>query len=296
MFSDASIPAHTAETVRRLAARRRLPQSMLLTGGSARLRERCGGELAAALLCRAPVNGEACGRCSSCVKVRAGTHVDLIRIEPEKDRKTVSIKSVRERVLDQLVLAPHEAENKVFLFPEAQELSVQIQNALLKSIEEPPPFVCFLFLCVSRELLLPTVISRCTEFPLGDAGADASAKNAAAAAGIAVSVAEALCGGSACELLESTAPMAKNRELMQRAAEALIVLLRDAMAAEADTPSLSGAQRQALMLAQRFDTSVLLRFKAAMSRVIEDASHNANENLLLSEFSALLLAAASQKE
>lgn len=290
MFSDPAVPAQTAAAVQRLARLHRLPQSVLLTGGSAKLRERCAAELAAAALCLDPRSGEACGKCAACRKIRAGSHPDLIRVTPPADRKTVSIDTVRQLVLDKLAVAPNEADNKIYVFPDADALSPVIQNALLKSIEEPPPFVGFLFLCSARESLLPTVISRCAEFSLGQADG-AAKKEDVRAAEIAVGIAEALYAGSDYELLLSTAPMVKNRELMKKTAARLTLILRDAMAGDTGAPFLSGADRQALGLASRCTPRQLLRMKDAMDRVREDAEHNANENLLVSEFSALLLQA-----
>ncbi|MBQ7688191.1 MAG: hypothetical protein IJT27_03120 [Clostridia bacterium] len=290
MFSDPCIPAETAEAVNSLAQKGRLPQSILLTGGSEKRREQCGAELAAALLCRTPVSGLPCGTCAACAKVKAGSHPDLIRVLPEPDKKTVSIDAVRQLVLDSLYVAPNEAEMKVYLFPAAETLSPVVQNALLKSVEEPPAFVSFLFLSRSREALLETVVSRCTEFPLGGDTADAP-KRGEKAALIAAQLADALVTGDAYAILCATAPMAKNRELMKQTAEALTVILRDAMANDARVGFLSGADRQALGLAARYTTPQLLEMKAAMDRISDCAEHNANENLLISAFSAMLTAA-----
>ena len=290
MFSDPAVPVRTAQTVRRLAHMNRLPQSVMLTGGSPKLRERCAAELAAAALCRAPRDGEACGKCPACLKVKAGTHPDLIRIAPPANRKTVPIETVRQLVLEKLNVAPNEADNKIYLFPDAENLSPVIQNALLKSVEEPPPFVGFLFLCSARETMLPTVISRCTELPLGAADGAAKKKEERAAE-IAAEIAEALYAGSDYELMLSTAPMVRNRELMKMTAARLTLILRDAMAGDTGAAFLSGADRQALGLASRCAPAQLLRMKAAMDRIREDAEHNANENLLLSEFSARLIEA-----
>ena len=287
MFTDPRIPADTAQAVRGLAAKGRLPQSVLLTGGPARLREACGDELAAAALCLSPVDGCPCGKCAGCVKVRAGTHPDLIRILPAKDKKSVSRDTVKDLVLDRLYVAPNEAENKVFLVPDADDLSPLIQNALLKSIEEPPPFVCFIFLSAGRGGLLETVISRCTELSLGTEDGQGGKKGAKAAE-IAVGIADALCKGDSYDVMLSTAPMVRNRELMKQTAQALTVILRDAMAADTGAAFLSGADRQALALAARYPEKQLLRMKAAMDKIAEYAEHNANENLLISNFSLLL--------
>ena len=148
VFEDRSIPEDTRRTVNAVLARGRLPQSVMLSGGSQSLRESCAKELCMAALCAEPAEGAQipCGRCHCCRKVLAGTHPDLVRVGPTGGRKTVSVADVRTQVLEGLYKSPTEAANKVYLFPEADFLSPQIQNALLKSIEEPPADAMFLFL------------------------------------------------------------------------------------------------------------------------------------------------------
>lgn len=288
-FAGPEIPVNTARALRELSAAGRLPQSVMLTGGDARLREKCGLELAAAELCLSPENGLPCGKCGSCIKVKAGTHPDLIKIVPSRDKKTVSLDTVRELVLEKLYIAPNESDNKVYLFPEAQELSAVIQNALLKSVEEPPVFVSFIFLCTGRDAVLETVASRCAQFSLGTPAELTAKKEEEKAAAAAVEIADALCKGDAFDIMLSTAPMIKNRELMKKTAEKLSVILRDAMAVDSGMDLLSGAVEQATGLSLRFSIKELINIKDSMDKIIEYAEHNANENLLISEFSAMLI-------
>lgn len=288
LFDKPEIPAETTAAVRELSRKGRLPQSVLLSGGDEKLREHCGRELAAAVLCDTPADGVPCGKCKSCKKIKAGSHPDLIIIEPEEGKKFVSKEVFSSIVTEKLYVAPNEAENKIYLFPQAQELSPIIQNALLKSIEEPPPFVMFIFLCDRRESMLETVISRCMELSLGDLQAETKKKEAALAAETAVALAHALCGGTEYDLMLATAPMQKNRSLMKKTAEFFTLIVRDAMAADSNATFLSGCEREAMQMHGIFDISALLRMKEAMEAVRGYADSNANENLLLSRFSASL--------
>ena len=294
LFSSPEIPAHTRAAAQRLAAAGRIPQSVLLTGGAEKLRAAAAKELAMAVLCSASPEKAPCGKCSNCIKAKAGSHPDLITILPAADKKTVSITTVQTRVLGELWVAPNEAENKVYLFPDADELSPVIQNALLKTIEEPPPFVMLLLTADRRESLLDTVVSRCTEFFLGDTGAQNRKKEAETAADAAAGLARAFVTGSAYEIMIKTAPMLKNRALMKKTAEALTLIARDAMVADSGVAAISGFPQEAALLNERCGMQTLLGIRDAMEEIRRMAESNANENLLASRFSASLAALAKK--
>ena len=119
--------------------------------------------LAAALLCQ-DSHRRPCGQCGSCRKVLAGFHPDLIPVD-DPDKKTVSVETVRQARED-LFIRPNEGERKIYYVPRAQDLGLPGQNALLKVLEEPPPYGVFLLLADNPDRLLPTVRSRCVELRL----------------------------------------------------------------------------------------------------------------------------------
>ena len=115
--------------------------------------------LAAAILCR---SGEKpCGTCPACRKVLADSHPDFITVD-DPQKKTVPVDLIRQTRADMFIL-PNEADRKIYLLPRAQDISVSGQNALLKVLEEPPPYGVFILLSTNPQKLLPTVRSRCTE-------------------------------------------------------------------------------------------------------------------------------------
>ena len=116
--------------------------------------------LSAAILC----NGETklCMHCNHCRKVMADTHPDKITVT-DPDHKNVAVKLVRQ-MRDDLFVRPNEAEKKIYIFP--QELGIEGQNALLKTLEEPPGYGVFILLSDNPEKLLPTIRSRATELRL----------------------------------------------------------------------------------------------------------------------------------
>lgn len=118
--------------------------------------------LGAALLCRS--EERPCLQCSACRKVMANTHPDFITID-DPEKKTVPVDLIRQARAD-IYVQPNEADRKIYLFPRAQDMGIPGQNALLKVLEEPPPYGVFLLLTDNPEALLPTVRSRCTELKL----------------------------------------------------------------------------------------------------------------------------------
>src|SRR5207253_2623505 len=112
------------------------------------------------LLCAAPGAGDACGTCAHCTRVGAGTHPDLHLLAREPERRDIRIEQVRE-LTRWLTLQPLMAARKVGVLDDAHCLSEQAQNALLKTLEEPPGATVLVLVASSAALLLPTVRSRC---------------------------------------------------------------------------------------------------------------------------------------
>ncbi len=116
--------------------------------------------LAAAMVCTEA--DKPCGSCKACRKVLSGTHPDVITVD-DPEHKAVPVRVIRE-ARESIFIRPNEAERKIYIFP--QEMGIEGQNALLKVLEEPPPYGAFLLLSATPERLLPTIRSRCTELHL----------------------------------------------------------------------------------------------------------------------------------
>ena len=288
IFTDKEIPENTIKAVNSAVKLGRLPCSILLSGGSGALREKCALELASAVLCTEVQDGkgEPCMKCSACLRVRAGLHPDVFRIVPEDGKKLLSVKTVRENCLGRLSSSPTEGLNKVFIFPECDDMQTVVQNALLKSIEEPPEDTMFIFCCDAREGLLTTVISRLTEYPLGDTLSSKSRKTDEKICSVAENIAFALCNEDEFGVMLACAAMHKNRKMMASVAERLILIIRDAMAEGSGAVPLSGSDMAAYSLSRSYKISSLLLIKEILDKIIDEAGHNANENLLISRFSA----------
>lgn len=119
--------------------------------------------LCKALLCKS--QNPPCGHCSVCKKVDGGNHPDVEIYEGTGTARGFSIDKVRE-IKGSLWLAPNESDIKIYVLLDIQDMGVEAQNALLKSLEEPPEHVRFVMTCQNAGMLLDTIISRCTLYKL----------------------------------------------------------------------------------------------------------------------------------
>ena len=137
----------------------KIPHAILIEGESG-----LGKTTLAKYLCRAVLCSDSnppCGICRDCKLFESGNHPDIRVVEPQKGRKTISVDQVREIISEAAVL-PQQSAKRVFLIDDADALTPQAQNAVLKILEEPPASVVFILACVSRAALLQTVVSRCS--------------------------------------------------------------------------------------------------------------------------------------
>jgi DNA polymerase III subunit delta' len=146
-------------------ARDTLPPTLMCGGPGGVGKFAVARAVGATLNCLAPVrdrNGfpiDACGACRACDRTRRSMHVDVIEIEPD-ERASIKIDVVRD-VLERTAFRPFEGRRRVVIFRDADTLEGAAQNALLKSLEEPPETTVFLLTTSVPSMLLPTVRSRC---------------------------------------------------------------------------------------------------------------------------------------
>lgn len=143
-------------------ARNRVSHFYLISGPEGAGKKTLARLLAAASVCTG--EEKPCLNCSHCRKVMADTHPDFITVD-DPEKKYVPVELVRNARAD-IFIQPNEAGRKVYLFPRAQDMRTEAQNALLKILEEPPSYGVFILLTDNAEKLLPTVRSRCTELAL----------------------------------------------------------------------------------------------------------------------------------
>ena len=156
-----------------------------------------------------------CEACSHCRKSKENIHPDMKIIEGGAGARSFHIDAIRSLRQDAGVL-PNEAACKVYVLHNAQAMTVEAQNALLKLLEEPPDYVCLILTAPTGKKLLPTVISRTFALRLGEAVAEALDKEREEKVqSVAEKLALALVGDNAYARLEATAPLEGDKDLVR---------------------------------------------------------------------------------
>ena len=115
---------------------------------------------AMAVQCENRQDAEPCGECHSCKQALSGNHPDIIFITHEKPG-TIGVDDIRRQINGDVAIKPYSGLKKIYIVSEGEKMTVQAQNALLKTLEEPPEYAVILILTDNVNTLLPTILSRC---------------------------------------------------------------------------------------------------------------------------------------
>lgn len=147
-------------TLRSAIASRRVAHAYLFSGHRGTGKTTTARILAKALNCERGPTPDPCNRCASCVAISEGSSLDVIELDAASNRGIDEIREIRERVR----LAPATSRYKVYILDEAHMLTTEAENALLKTLEEPPPHVVFVLVTTEPHRLPATILSRCQRF------------------------------------------------------------------------------------------------------------------------------------
>jgi len=145
-------------------ANHKISHAYILTGEAGMGRKSIANAFAMTLLCEKG-GSEPCMSCHSCKQVMSGNHPDLIYITHEKPG-SIGVDDVREQINDTIMIRPYSSYYKIYIVDEAEKMTVQAQNALLKTIEEPPSYAVIIMITTNQEAFLPTILSRCVQMKL----------------------------------------------------------------------------------------------------------------------------------
>ncbi|MDO5383123.1 MAG: DNA polymerase III subunit delta' C-terminal domain-containing protein [Eubacteriales bacterium] len=101
-----------------------------------------------------------CNQCHSCIQTDTGNQPDIIWVRHEKP-SSIGIDDIRDQLIADMQIKPYSSKYKIYIIDEAEKLTVQAQNALLKTIEEPPAYGIVIMLTTNAEIFLQTILSRC---------------------------------------------------------------------------------------------------------------------------------------
>ena len=152
------------------AERGTLPPSLIFAGPDGIAKRRTAVALAQLLNCRAPapedgIGLDAGGVCASCQRIARGVHADVLTVEPG-DTGAIKVDQVRDAI-EKSAYRPFEGRRRVVIVDQADAVLIEAQNALLKTLEEPPSASSFVLVTSRPDVLLPTVRSRCQRLRFG---------------------------------------------------------------------------------------------------------------------------------
>jgi DNA polymerase-3 subunit gamma/tau len=153
---------HVTRTLRNAIAGGQVAHAYLLAGVRGTGKTSIARLIAKAVNCPNAKDGEPCDRCETCVAIREGRFLDLIEIDAASNRGIDEMRDLRDKVR----FAPSQGQYKVYVIDEAHQLTTEAFNALLKTLEEPPPHAMFILATTESQKIPATIVSRTQRFDL----------------------------------------------------------------------------------------------------------------------------------
>ncbi|MCH5256647.1 MAG: DNA polymerase III subunit delta [Lachnospiraceae bacterium] len=158
-FSDIIGQEQLKEHLQNAISLNKVSHAYIINGERSSGKEFVAKVFAAALQCEKG-QAEPCMECHSCKQALSGNQPDIIFVSHEKPN-TISVEDIRAQINNDIVIKPYSSPRKIYIINEGEKMTVQAQNALLKTLEEPPEYAVILVLTSNVDTLLPTVLSRC---------------------------------------------------------------------------------------------------------------------------------------
>jgi DNA polymerase III subunit gamma/tau len=160
LLSEVFGQEHVTTTLLNALANERVTHAYLFCGPRGTGKTSTARILAKAINCLTNGKGEPCNKCEMCVAITEGRGLDVIEVDAASNRGIDEIRNLREKVN----YAPNQARRKVYIIDEVHMLTKEASNALLKTLEEPPPHVIFILATTETNKILPTILSRCQRY------------------------------------------------------------------------------------------------------------------------------------
>ena len=160
LFEDVLGQNHITDTLKNQISSGKLSHAYLFSGTRGTGKTSTAKILARAVNCLNPVNSNPCNECEACKAAISGSAVDIIEMDAASNNKVEDARAI----IDEVVYAPAVMNKKVYIVDEAHMLTQNAFNALLKTLEEPPSHVLFIFATTEPHKFPPTILSRCQRF------------------------------------------------------------------------------------------------------------------------------------
>ncbi len=159
-FSDLTGYNHIISGLRASIEGKTLNHAYIIEGEEGSGKKTLAGAFAMTLQCEEG-GRDPCMKCLSCRQAMSNNHPDIITVVHEKTA-VVSVDDIRKQVVRDIAIKPYSSRYKIYIIPEAEKMNIQAQNALLKTLEEPPAYGLILLLATNSSIFLETVRSRCS--------------------------------------------------------------------------------------------------------------------------------------
>ena len=162
VFDDVVGQEHVVRTLRHAIESGRVANAYLFVGPRGIGKTTTSRIFAKALNCTSPNGVEPCGKCENCVQIAEGRSLDVMELDGASHNKVEHVRPI----IDAVQFKPTASRYKIFIVDECHMLTPAAWNALLKTLEEPPPYVKFIFATTEGDKVIPTIVSRCQRFDL----------------------------------------------------------------------------------------------------------------------------------
>ena len=159
-FEEVIGQEHITKTISKSIAQKKIAHAYLFSGPHGVGKTSLARIIAKALNCVNGPTDKPCGECPSCVQIENGTPLDVIEIDGASNRGIENIRTIIENVR----ISPVSGKYKIYIIDEVHQITNEAFNALLKTLEEPPPHVVFILATTEAERVLPTIRSRCQQY------------------------------------------------------------------------------------------------------------------------------------
>lgn len=276
MINEFSFSENILKTLDSFFADGRCPHAMLIDGAGEAERTEL-ARLAARMIVCENKDRTPCGECEHCRKAKENIHPDIITVSKPDDKKSFVKADVKKMVAD-AYLTPNEADTKVFIIKEMQQMTEESQNLLLKILEEPPRYTAFVLTSQTSNAVIGTVLSRVVRLRMGKS---VETQYSEKATNIVNNLVVALLSPYEYDRIEATAPMDSNKPLTAEVLDLFSCVLRDATALKSGGKILlKDFENQSRKLSDGMTQGKLLEMFDTVNGLLRSLENNPNYTLL----------------
>jgi len=158
-FKDIIGQEFLIEHIKNAVLKDKVSHAYIINGEKGMGKKMIAKEFALILMCEDLNNGESCGKCHSCKQILSGNNPDVRYLVREKENN-ISVGDVRSQIVDDIYIKPYRSKYKLYIIEDSELMNINAQNAILKTMEEPPSYAVILLLTANKNNFLETILSR----------------------------------------------------------------------------------------------------------------------------------------